>query len=100
MLSKDFLAFIKEYKIISLALAFIMGTTSTALVNSLVKDIIMPIFSPIISSDAWVDAVLNIGPIHLRYGSFFAELLNFIILAFVVFIIAKKILKDEKIGKK
>jgi len=101
MILKDFLTFIKEYNIVSLALAFIMGTSSTALVNSLVKDMIMPLISPLVSSDSWREATLNLGPISLRYGSFLAELLNFIILALVVFVIAKKILKEEKApGKK
>ncbi|MFZ3054531.1 MAG: MscL family protein [Minisyncoccales bacterium] len=93
---KDFLAFLKEYNIVSVAMAFIMGAASTSLVNSLVKDIIMPIFSPLTASGNWTEAVLSIGPIAIRYGSFLGELLNFIILGFVVFVIAKKILKEEK----
>ncbi len=97
---KEFFEFLKEYKVIGLALAFIMGAASTDLVSSLVNDIIMPIFSPLISSDSWREAVFSLGPINLRYGSFLAELLNFTILAFVVFFIAKKILKEEQVEKK
>lgn len=93
---KDFIDFLKEYNIVSLALAFIMGAASTSLINSLVKDIIMPIFSPLTSSGNWQDAILSLGPISIKYGAFLGELLNFVILGLVVFIIAKKLLKMDK----
>ncbi|MFA5431570.1 MAG: MscL family protein [Candidatus Paceibacterota bacterium] len=97
---KDYIGFLKEYNIVSLATAFVMGVASTSLVNSLVKDIIMPIFSPLTTSGSWKDAVLSLGPISIRYGSFFGELLNFIVLGLIVFIIAKKILKIDNKAKK
>lgn len=92
---KDFISFLKEYNIVSLSMAFIMGAASTSLVNSLVKDIIMPIFSPLTASGSWKEAVLSLGPISIRYGSFLGELLNFVILGLVVFILAKKIFKTD-----
>lgn len=97
---KEFLDFLKEYKIIGLALAFVMGGASTSLVKSLVEDIIMPIISPVISADSWRTATLEIGPVAIKWGSFLAQLLNFTILAFIVFLIAKKILKEDKVSKK
>ena len=96
---KDFRDFLKEYKIIGLAFAFIMGAASTSLINSLVKDIVMPIINPLLLGGDWKEATLSIGPIIIRWGSFLAELINFAILAFVVFVIAKKILKQD-VGKK
>ncbi len=93
---KEFLKFLKEYKIIALSLAFIMGTASTSLVQSLVNNIIMPFIDPLILNSSWQQATLNLGPISLKWGAFLAEFINFIILAFVVFIIAKKIIKIEK----
>lgn len=89
---KEFLTFLKEYKIVSLAVAFVMGTASTALVNSLVKDILMPFIEPLFPSDSWKEATLIIGPFHIGYGSFLAELLNFLILALVIFLVVKKLL--------
>lgn len=99
-LIQEFLTFLKEYKIVSLAIAFVMGTASTALVNSLVKDIIMPFFNPFLAHGTWREAVLTMGPIHLAYGSFIAEMINFVIIALVIFIAAKKIFKEEKVSKK
>jgi large conductance mechanosensitive channel len=97
---KDFVSFLKEYKIIGLGIAFIMGAASTSLVKSLVNDIIMPIATPLLFGDSWRNATLDIGAVSLKWGAFLAEFINFVILAFIVFLIAKKILKEEKVGKK
>lgn len=97
---QEFMEFLKEYKVIGVAVAFIMAAASTSLVNSLVNDIIMPIITPFIPGGGWQDATLSIGPIVLRWGSFLAQVINFVILALVVFIIAKKLLKEEKVTKK
>jgi len=91
----EFREFLKEYKIIGLAFAVIMGTASTALVKSLVDNIIMPLITPFMPAGGWQTAVLYIGPFAIKWGAFAAEFINFVILAFVVFIIAKKILKSE-----
>ena len=93
---KEFLDFLKEYKVISFGIAFVMGSASTNLVNSLVKDVLMPIIAPLLSSKSWETAMLNIGPVSIAYGSFLAALLNFVILAFLVFILAKKLLEPSK----
>ncbi|MDD3861456.1 MAG: MscL family protein [Candidatus Gracilibacteria bacterium] len=95
---REFMEFLREYKIVGLALAFVMGTASTALVKSLVENLIMPIVTPFIPD--WKEAVLEVGPFSFKWGAFTAELINFTILAFVVFIIAKKLLKEEKVTKK
>lgn len=95
MLIKDFRAFIKEYKVLSLAIAFVMGTASTALINSLVKDLLMPVVLAVTPGTTLKNAVLHLGPVTLAYGSFLAELINFFILALVVFVVVKKIIKDD-----
>ena len=97
---KEFGEFLKEYKIISLAIAFVLGVASTAVVNSLVKDVLMPILAPLLGAVAWQDAMLNLGPIHIAYGSFLGELINFIVIAFVLFVVAKILIKKDKEEKK
>ncbi|MDI6714263.1 MAG: MscL family protein [Thermodesulfovibrio sp.] len=96
---KDFLGFLKEYKVIALAIAFIMGSASTALVKSLVENIIMPIITPFIPGGEWKTAKFSIGPIVIGWGAFLGECINFTIIAFVVFMIAKKIMKSQKVEK-
>ncbi|MDD5178490.1 MAG: MscL family protein [Candidatus Nanoarchaeia archaeon] len=94
---KEFMEFLKEYKVVALAIAFIMGVAATALIKSLVDNVIMPVITPFIPGGAWKTATFVLGPITIGWGSFFGELINFVIIAFVVFMIAKKIMKEEKV---
>lgn len=93
---QDFFSFLKEYKIADLAIGFVISNATTALIRSLVENIIMPFIAAMIKDETWKTATFNLGPIALKWGAFLAELINFIILSFVVFVIVKKILKAEK----
>ncbi|MEK6890712.1 MAG: MscL family protein [Nanoarchaeota archaeon] len=97
---KEFKEFIKEYKIAALAIAFVIGIATTSLIQSLVNDIIMPIITPFIPGGAWKTATFSMGPIVISWGSFLAAVINFIIIALVVFLLAKSLLKEEKVTKK
>ncbi len=97
---REFVKFLKEFNVVALAVGFVMGTASTSLVNSLVKDVLMPIAEPLMSAESWKEATLNLGPISIAYGSFMAELINFLVLALIIFFVAKKILKMEAQTKK
>jgi|TARA_Y100000310_G_scaffold153608_1_gene153021 large conductance mechanosensitive channel len=99
-LAKEFVEFLKEYKIIALAIAFVMGIAAKDLVNSLVNDIIMPFINPLFPSGDWKQAKWVIGSIELGTGPFLSALISFLIIALVVFLVAKKILKEEKVKKK
>jgi large conductance mechanosensitive channel len=99
-LIKEFKEFLKEYKIIGLAVAFIMGVAATALIQSLVNNVIMPIITPFIPGGAWQTATFNLGHIVISWGAFLGAVINFIVIAFVVFLIAKMVLKEEKVAKK
>ncbi len=96
---KEFAKFLKEFNIVSLAVGFVMGTASTSLVSSMVKDVLMPIAAPLLGAEAWREAVWHIGPVTIAIGSFAAELFNFLILALIVFVIVKKIIKTETVKK-
>jgi large conductance mechanosensitive channel len=95
----EFKEFLNEYKVLGLAVAFIIGVALTNLIQSLVNNIIMPVITPFIPGGAWETATLALGPIVLKWGAFTSALLNFIIIALVVFIIAKKVMKQEKVQK-
>lgn len=92
----EFKDFIKEYKVIGLAVAFVMGLAVNDLVKSLVNDIVMPLIAPLMPSGTWQTATLMIGPVILGIGPFLAALINFLIMAFVIFFIVKKVMKDAK----
>jgi large conductance mechanosensitive channel len=99
-LLKEFREFLKEYKVVPLAIAFIIGIAATALIQSIVNNLIMPIITPFVPGGAWQTAVFSIGPIAIGWGALLSAVINFIIIAFVVFAIARYILKEEKAEKK
>ena len=99
MVLKEFRMFLKEYKVIGLAVAFVMGAATTNLVQSLVNNIIMPLINPLIPNGAWDSATLSIGAITLRWGVFLSALIHFVILSFIIFFVVKKVL-DDKPAKK
>jgi len=96
----EFREFLNQYAIVGMALAFVMGAASKDLMKSLVENIIMPIITPFVPAGGWAESKLILGPFVFKWGPFVAELLNFAILAVLVFLIAKKVLKMEKVGKK
>jgi large conductance mechanosensitive channel len=95
-LIKEFREFLDEYKVIALAVAFIMGGAINALVQSLVDDLIMPVITFFIPGGAWQEATLTIGSIVFNWGSFLSAAINFTIIAFVVFLLVKLVAKDDK----
>ncbi|MDD4353286.1 MAG: large conductance mechanosensitive channel protein MscL [Candidatus Nanoarchaeia archaeon] len=99
-LIQEFKEFLQEYKILGLAIAFIIGAAINSLVASLVNDIIMPVITAFIPQGAWKEATLILGPVVLKWGSFLANMINFVIIAFVIFIIAKIFFKEKKVTKK
>jgi large conductance mechanosensitive channel len=96
----EFIEFLKEYKVIALAIAFIMAVAANTLVKSFVDNLVMPVITPFIPGGAWKLATLKIGPVVLGWGPFLADFIYFLIIAAVIFIIAKKVLKEEKVTKK
>lgn len=97
---KEFKEFIKEYKVVGLAVGIIIGLAATAFVKALIDDIIMPLITPFIPGGAWQTATLTLGPFVFLWGHFLAALINFLVIAFVVFLIAKYLFKEEKVTKK
>jgi large conductance mechanosensitive channel len=100
MILKDFRDFLREYKVTGLAVAFIMAAAVTTLVNSLVNNVIMPLITPFIPKGGWQTATFSMGPIVIGWGAFVGALLNFVVLAFAVFLIPKYVLREYKTTKK
>ena len=99
-MTSEFKEFLKEYKVIGLAIAFIMGVAATSLIQSLVNNIIMPLITPFIPNGAWQSFTLSLGPIVFGLGAFFGTVINFVVISLVVFFVAKIVLKEEKVEKK
>ena len=90
---EEFMAFLSKYGVIGLAIAFIIGGAAGRLVSSLVNDILMPIISFFIPGGAWRETPLIIGPIRLMVGSFAGAIIDFLIIAVVVFFLMKQLAK-------
>ena len=70
-----------------------------AIVNSLVKDIISPLIGLFAKTD-FNDLVINVLGVNIKYGSFITNVINFIIMAFIIFMLIKGLNKLAEIGKK
>ncbi len=94
----EFKAFISRGNVVDLAVGIIIGSAFTAIVNSLVKDIVMPLVGILIggidfSSLKWeiVKATAAKEAVTLNYGVFIQNVVNFFIIALVVFFMVKAI---------
>ncbi|MFA5931577.1 MAG: MscL family protein [archaeon] len=96
----EFKEFINEYKVMGLAIAFVMGVAATTLIKSLVENIVMPTITPMIPGGAWKTATLTLGPFVWGIGAFTGDIINFVVIALVIFMVAKIIMKEEKVTKK
>lgn len=109
-LLKDFKAFAVKGNVVDLAVAVIIGGAFSGIVKSLVDDLIMPIvgrifgkldfsnlYLPLAELPAGVEptlaAVKTAGVPVLAYGNFISVLINFIILAFIIFMMVRQVSK-------
>lgn len=92
----EFKAFLKEYGVIGLALGVIIGSKAGELVTAIVDGLLMPIVGMLMPGGEWEK--LAVGP--FRIGIVIAALIKFLVVAYFVFFIAKKLLKEETVAKK
>lgn len=84
-----------------MAVGVILGTAITAVVTSLVQGIIMPVLSAIIKIPSDItELTLKVNNINIKYGSFLSNLINFLLMAFCIFICIKAINKVMSFRKK
>jgi large conductance mechanosensitive channel len=93
--SEEFMEFLNKYGVIGLAIAFIIGGAAGRLVTALVNDLIMPIVAVIVPGGEWRTTVLQVGPVKFLLGDFVGVLIDFIIIALVVFLLSKQLTKTK-----
>ncbi|KRL91262.1 large-conductance mechanosensitive channel protein MscL [Lactobacillus kalixensis] len=96
---KEFKQFIARGNVIDLAVGVIIGAAFTAIVNSLVKDLINPLIGLFIGKIDLSNLVVKVGDATFKYGNFINAIINFLIIALVVFLIVKslnKVIKKEE----
>lgn len=90
---KEFKEFIARGNVMDLAVGVIIGAAFTAIVKSLVSNLINPLIGIFLGKIDLSNLVFSIGSAYFRYGSFLNEVINFLIIAFVVFLMVKGINK-------
>jgi large conductance mechanosensitive channel len=97
---KEFIAFLKQYGVIGLAIAVIIGGKLNDLVKAAVDGILMPVVTAYLPAGDWRTAVFNVGKIKFVFGPFLGAMIDFLIVAFLVVWMSKKFLKEEVVTKK
>lgn len=90
---KEFKEFALKGNAIELAVGVVVGTAFQAIVKSLVNDIIMPLISVLFGNVDFSDWVLKIGNNTVSYGSFISAIVNFVLVAFSLFLVVRYINK-------
>lgn len=84
----EFKTFVARGNVLDLAVGVIIGGAFQSLVKSLTDNIISPILGCFSKAD-FNAYTLEIGNLSLKYGAFLTDIINFIIMAFIIFIIVK-----------
>lgn len=88
---KEFKEFALKGNVIDLAVGVIIGSAFQGIVSSLTENILKPIIGLFASTKDFSDLQINIFGAQIKYGEFFGSVINFIIMAFVIFIIVKAV---------
>lgn len=85
----------KKYGVIGLAIAVVIGGKVNTFVSATVNDLIMPIIGIFIPDGAWQTWLLELGPIKLAIGHWLGALIDFVIVAYFVFLATKFMLREQ-----
>lgn len=87
----EFKTFIARGNVMDMAVGVIIGGAFSNITTSLINDIVMPFLGIFTSSVSFAELAVNVGPAVITYGNFIQAVLNFLIMAFVVFCLVKGI---------
>jgi large conductance mechanosensitive channel len=93
---KDFREFISRGNVIDLAVAVIIGAAFTAIITALVADIITPIIGVFLGGVGFSRKAITVGEATIAYGSFIQAVIDFLIIAFVIFLMVRSISQIQK----
>ena len=86
---KEFKEFISKGNVIDLAVGVVIGSAFGAIVTSLVNDIIMPLVGLILGGINFSGLTINVKDATICYGLFIQQVVNFLIVAFCIFMVIK-----------
>ncbi|MCI9579594.1 MAG: large-conductance mechanosensitive channel protein MscL [Oscillibacter sp.] len=92
----EFKTFIARGNVMDMAVGVIIGGAFSNITTSLINDIVMPVLGIFTSSVSFADLSVDIGPAVVTYGNFIQAVLNFLIMALVVFCLVKALNRFHK----
>ena len=97
---EEFKTFISKGNVIDLAVAVVIGNAFNAIVSSLVNDIIMPLVGLLIGGINFSDIKVTLGDANIMFGLFIQNVVNFLIVAFTIFVVVKAFNKLQEKAKR
>lgn len=96
---EEFTQFLEEYGVLGLAIAFVIGLAVKDLVSATVDNIVMPVVEVFLAQGGWEQAVITVASIDFGIGPFLSALIDFLVIALLVFVFVKYALGKEEVGK-
>ena len=96
---EEFKAFAMKGNVVDLAVAVVIGAAFGKIVSSLVENVITPIIGLVLGGIDFTDLSYEVGDAVLTYGVFIQSVIDFLIVAFVIFLVVKAIAKAQDFGK-
>ena len=93
---KEFKEFAMRGNVMDMAVGVVIGGAFTAIVNSLVGDIITPLIGIITGGVDFTGLAVTVGDANITYGNFIQAVINFLLIALVIFIMIKSMNKMKK----
>ncbi|MEM7641269.1 MAG: large-conductance mechanosensitive channel protein MscL [Pseudomonadota bacterium] len=97
---QEFKDFIAKGNVMDLAVGIIIGAAFTAIVTSLVEDLINPLIGLVVGGLDFSNLTVGVADAQFRYGAFITAIINFLIIAFVVFMLVKFVNKIKAAAEK
>ena len=92
---KEFFEFLRGYNIIQLTVAVVVGNAAKDLVSSIATNLIMPFISLVSPEGNWRELSVDLGKATFKWGLVLSSLLDFVIVALIIFLIINKLFKIE-----
>jgi len=97
---QDFKQFASRGNVVDLAVGVIIGAAFGKIISSLVNDILMPLIGIVLRGVDFSALALSVGGAQVKYGMFIQSVVDFLIVAFSVFLLVKYLNKLQNFGKK
>lgn len=93
----EFKAFASRGNVMDMAVGVIIGAAFKAIVDSLVNDVVMPFIGIFVDTSSFADVVIHVGGADIMIGNFIAAVVNFLMVAFIIFCMIKFINKAHSV---